>query len=402
MSYRYGMGLSINQIWVGPMLGNEREMAVLKYINRNYLSVFAVLFIAVLTGCQDEGSKEEYVQPVRGIKTVTVELGNNFVSRRYPSVLQADEQSLLSFEIGGKLKENRLSVGQMVTKGQVLLELDKTALRLAVEQATAAFKQAKAQAEQASNDYQRYQALYKKQITSKATLDKAKANKAVSDAQQEQAAKGLQTAKERLTKSTLRAPFDGIIDTLKNNSFVTVAAGETIASMYAPDSFEARFSVPYEVVSRLNVGKKVTVRLADDPSVVIKGTVVELASSAVIVSSFPVVVRLEAVESILRMGMAVEVAMDFSVTQGSNFQLPISAILVEESELDESREAIPAKVFVYDESTKTVKKRDVMLNGLVANNAIISKGLNAGERVVVAGVTFLREGMPVNLLADSQ
>lgn len=72
----------------------------------------------------------------------------------------------------------------------------------------------------------------------------------------------------------------------------TISPGEAIATLYNPNSFEARFTVSYDIVSRLTVGKPVVVRLADNRNVSLKGNISELASSTDTVSSYPVVVKL--------------------------------------------------------------------------------------------------------------
>ena len=59
-------------------------------------------------------------------------------------------------------------------------------------------------------------------------------------------------------------------------------------------------------------------------------------------------------------------------------------------------------VFIYDPDTETVVSRDVTIAGVRENRLIVVDGLKAGDRVASAGVSFLREGQKVKLLADSK
>ena len=55
-------------------------------------------------------------------------------------------------------------------------------------------------------------------------------------------------------------------------------------------------------------------------------------------------------------------------------------------------------VFVYDPDSQTVSKRDVLANNILGNEVYIAKGLQAGEIIAIAGVSFLRNGQHVTLL----
>jgi len=59
-----------------------------------------------------------------------------------------------------------------------------------------------------------------------------------------------------------------------------------------------------------------------------------------------------------------------------------------------------AHVFVYDAETSTVLRRQVRLGGVRGDQMLVIDGLEAGDRVASAGVSFLFEGMEVTLLED--
>ena len=103
------------------------------------------LIALILVGCERPDTSDEVaVAPVRGLKTFLIEEQQKTSVRRYPSVLQPSEITPLSFEIAGKLGENKLQVGQRVEAGEILVALDRRSLELVVENAQAVVSQMKA------------------------------------------------------------------------------------------------------------------------------------------------------------------------------------------------------------------------------------------------------------------
>ncbi len=358
-----------------------------------------------LSACkEDETDTTETDAPVRGLKTVLIEDVERATVRRFPSVLQPASVSALSFEVAGKLKELTLDVGQRVNKGDVIAELDPTVLELNVENARAGLAASVASAKNAAEDYDRQVKLLASGTVTKVTVDNARTQAQTSAAQVTQAEKTLAKAEDDLTKTVLRAPYDGIVNSLEAESFATVGVASVIATVYATDAFEVSFSVNYEVVNLLTVGKRARVRLADNPRVVLDAVVSELGSRADTVSSFPVVVTLTQSDAQIKAGMAVEVTLEFAVANGQGYRLPISAAIKKGQieRKDQLDDPSLMGVYVYDPDTSTVKVRMVMVAGVRENSLLIVDGLQAGERVASAGVSFLRDGQKVKLLDDSE
>jgi len=368
--------------------------------------LFLIVLLAFsLTACkEDSPDTAQTVAPVRGLKTVLIEDVEHATVRRFPSVLQPASVSALSFEVAGKLKEITLDVGQEVKKGDVIAELDPTALELNVENVRAGLALAVANAKNAKENFDRQTKLLASGSVTKVAVDNARTDAKTSAAQLTQAEKALAKAEDDLTKTVLRAPYDGIVNSLEVESFATVGATSLIATVYATDAFEVSFSVNYDVVNMLTVGKRAKIRLADNPGVVLDAVVSELGSRADTVSSFPVVVTLTQSDAQIKAGMAVEVTLEFAVATGQGFRLPISAAIKKgqikrKEQLDDPS---PMGVYVYDPDTSTVKVRKVMVAGVRENSLLIVEGLQAGERVASAGVSFLRDGQKVKLLSDSE
>ncbi|MEM9145211.1 MAG: efflux RND transporter periplasmic adaptor subunit [Pseudomonadota bacterium] len=362
----------------------------------------AAILILTLSGCWPEEEQASEPPPVRGLVTTQVKAVEETTVRRYPGVLEPGEVNVLSFEVGGRLGRLGLIVGQQVSEGQLLAELDAEQFSTQIENRAAAVEEARATLRQAEEDLARSQQLLDRGVGTVVRRDEDRTEVATSTAQLTQAEKDLASAEEDLADSKLYAPFDGVIDDVEAESFATVSAGETVVTLYEQSDYEVSFSVNFDVVGRLVVGTPATVRLADDPSVALRAVVSELGERAGTVSSFPVVVQLEEVVPIIKAGMAVEVAFEFALPAAQGFLLPISAAIPDVPIPEDAgpNTLVPLEVYVYDGPSGTVRRRAVKMAGLRENQFLIVDGLESGEHVATKGVTFLREGMAVNLLAD--
>ena len=357
----------------------------------------------VIAACDSpETPVAEEEAPVRGLVTTIVQSAENSTLRRYPGVLEPSEITNLSFNVGGKLGKIDLNVGQSIAKGDVLAKLDVKQYETQVESAAAAVREAQAQFKQDSEDLERAERLLSSGTITRVARDEARTDFQVSKARLEQARKDLQSAREDLDDTILTAPFDGIINSVEVDSFATVTTATTVASLYNESSFEVSFSVNFDTVNRLVVGTPAKVRLADDPGVVLASVVSELGDRADTVSSFPVVVQLTEYNPIIKSGMAVEVAFEFRLPTERGFLIPLTAA-IKEGQVPEGagpNSVTPIGMYVFDPATSTVKRRVVTMGGIRENKFLIINGLEEGERVATAGVSFLRDGMTVKLLSE--
>lgn len=362
-------------------------------MKRLWLAVFAFM----LAGCWEEEASDPADAPVRGLKTHLVAASADSTLRRFPSVLEPTSLNVLSFDLAGKLTEVDLQVGQRVSAGDTLVQIDPEALDIQIENAKAGVRSAQAAYDNAVETLQRQEELFRSGTITKVARDDAATAVATSKAQLEQAASALASAEENLSKSVLAAPFDAIVNAVEVQSFQTIAAGTAIVSVYSPDVFEVSFSVNFDTSSQLVVGTPALVRLADRPELELKAVVSELGSRADTVSSFPVVVTLEDSDPILKAGMAVEVAIELPLPAAQGFSIPLTAV-IKEGEIENREGPGQAQVYVFDPESSSVERRDIQIAGVRENALLVIAGLEAGERIASAGVSFLRDGQEVKLI----
>jgi RND family efflux transporter MFP subunit len=358
------------------------------------LGISCLILLLALQNCG--GSKNETSdQPVRGLRAYKVAAKAESRVRRFPSVLQPADVSLLSFEIRGQLREVNLEVGQRVQLGDVLAEIDPRSLQTQVEQARAGVQQAEAQLANAEADFQRKDELLKRGVSTRAIFDQANADMLSARAQVDQARHQLDLAQHDLDRGRLLAPFTGAVAGVEVKSFAQVAAGQPIVTLYSDDRFEISFLVPSPTFQSLRIGQTVDVTVADVPGVSLQGQIKEIGAKAEQVSAFPVVVRLAKNMPGLHAGMSVEAAVEEPlIGGGSGFLLPLTALAPEGGkDLQGS-----GTVFLYDPGTSTVRKHKIVVGGTRDNRLIVTDGLGAGDLVASAGVSYLVDGQKVKLL----
>jgi multidrug efflux pump subunit AcrA (membrane-fusion protein) len=59
-------------------------------------------------------------------------------------------------------------------------------------------------------------------------------------------------------------------------------------------------------------------------------------------------------------------------------------------------------LFVFDPAAQIVKRRDVPISGMTGNRVFVTDGLQDGDRIVTAGVAFLRDGQKARLWSSPE
>ena len=84
----------------------------------------AALIIAAsltLVGCQqDDNQATAKIEPIRPAKLVTVLASDSLSVRRFPAIIEAANQTQISFRASGQVEALEVQAGQQVTKGQLL------------------------------------------------------------------------------------------------------------------------------------------------------------------------------------------------------------------------------------------------------------------------------------------
>ena len=411
--------------------------------------IFPVLFTSLLTlsACSPE-EQQEAKEIIRPVKTIVVEASSIVQQKSYPAIVLPAQQAELSFRSSGQIIEMPVKAASIVKEDDVIAKLDTrdfisqvTALESQMEQAQAqldgltsgaraedvaslkaGIKAAEAQVNAARQQMSRTQQLFDKGIVAKAKLDGDKANLDVAAAQLEAARQelikgetggrkeevaaqiaaikgieaNLNVAKDNLANATLRAPFGGIIAQRDVDNFANIQAKQTIVVLQKLDKLELSFDIPGPDVSKADRDNPATIKVQLDA---IKGKTYDaelvefntIANSSTQTFTGRVAID-QPIGATILPGMTGQVSVIANTESTPVINIPATALA---SEPDGS-------TYVWVISDDKAAKRQVKTSNAAGSDVTISEGLEDGEVVVTAGVSFLQEGMKVRATAGKE
>jgi HlyD family secretion protein len=209
----------------------------------------------------------------------------------------------LSADITGRVVRLAVKEGDMVTKGQFLLEIDPSQYKASAERAAAAVASARSQAStarpsliQAKRNYDRLLALKKANPTlvSDEQVEQLRTQVEVAQAQLESANNGivqsqasLRDAQSLLAKTTIFAPMSGRVTRLNVQEGETAIMGTlnkdaaTLLTISDMSVIESKVKVDETDVSRISLGDSTVIQIDAFPDTTFVGRVTKISNSSV-------------------------------------------------------------------------------------------------------------------------
>lgn len=272
----------------------------------------------------------------------------------------------ITSEVTGEIIALKVKEGDAVQAGNLLIVLDTVKLRSDVDQATYAMTEvearlegSKANLDQAKEEYERQEKLYKDKLTSEIVYTNAKyayLNASASYAAIQAQAKQLQARYTQqldyLSKAKIRAPMDGVI------TFVDCEVGEiapaqtaftqgkTLMTISNLSVFEVAVEVDETEVNKIDLGQSADIQVDAFPDTSFNGEVVEIGNTALVTgygtqdqsTNFKVKVIFKDANVRIRPGMSATV--DIITNKKDNvLTVPYSAIVMRSLDLDSLQKA---------------------------------------------------------------
>lgn len=355
---------------------------------RRVIAIVGTLLVAAsVAACNKKAARTPEPRPVR---TVTVELPAHGATVSFTGQIRAKDQVNLAFRLDGRMIERQVSVGDVITAGQVVARLDSQNEQNALRSAEAQLASAQATLTQARLAFGRQQELLKNGWTPRARFDDAQEALRTAEAQVDSVQAQLRIAQDRLGYTILHADSPGAVTATGADAGEVVKAGQMIVQLAGQGKLDAVFDIPEQLIRTGPRDPVVELALSDDPQVHATGYVRQVAPQADSATrTFQVKVGINNPPEGMRLGSTVTGRINLAAPEG--VEVPASA-LTEGS-------GRPA-VWVVDRQSQTVSLRpvDVLRHDLAS--VVISQGLEMGDVVVTAGVQMLRPGQKVRLLGD--
>ncbi|MFT6408115.1 MAG: RND family efflux transporter MFP subunit [Arenicella sp.] len=365
-----------------------------RWLGNKALSLWLLLVTFGLTACGQADEEQEIV--VRPVRIVVVNEDATAHLKTFSGVSRSAQESRLSFKVSGTIARVPAKVGDRIEAGAVIASLDASTYDLQLQQAQATVEQSRASSRNARAAYQRTRALYANNNTSLGDLDASRANSDSVAAQLRAARKSLQLAELNLSYTKLTVDVDCVVDSISVSVNENVSTNTEVARVNCSDELEIEIAVPESVIGDLDNGKVAKIKFDTIAGIDFSGKVIEVGVGASgLGSTFPVTILVDGNNSSdIRPGLAASVSFTNDVDSKRDYLLPLSAVVQG-----------PEGAFVYVvnplsanelESEGTVSKKAISLGALQTGGIEVSAGLSTGDRVVVAGVSFVREGLMVS------
>jgi len=364
-------------------------MRVSPFRSWRFYALTAVLLItAGLQGCDSgepssaaraEASRMAEARPVR---IHTVEADGAARTRQFSGRVRAVQTVDLSFQVGGEIVKLPVREGQKVEEGDLIAALD-------TEDFERRLREARVRRDLAKAKLDRAESLRDKQFASEASYDDAKA-------EYDLAVVAVETAAQNLEYATLHAPYDAVITRRLVDNYTVIEAGTQVVRIQDMSEIQIDINVPETLFARVT-RQQVESIAAVFPSAPERRFPLEYreheTEADAVAQTYQVTLAMPVPEDInILPGMtaSVFVQLSSSVAGGDSLRIPAGAVSA-----DAGKRPF---VWVLDPESNAVSKRPVELGPLRGDEAVITDGLEPGEQIVSAGVSYLQEGQVVRPL----
>ena len=371
----------------------------------------ALSIVWLVVGCSSDHSNA--TEEPRPVKTMVVAAGNTPTVRSFPGRVEASQMVDLAFQVSGVLVKLPFREGERASKGAAIAQLRQDEFQARLQTVQATLDQARAQLgasesrlANAKTESERFGRLVDSSAVSRSDYDQAQTTYRAAQEDynsQEAGIRGLEgrvaEAKLQFGDSTLRAPYNGVVarrlvdvgqNIVANNPvirFQNINDIDIVADV--PEGFIAadiRSSNIQQSVAELSIapGRQFPVHVKEVSQIADPRT--QIFEVRFAMKTPPGITALP--------GMTANVTITTRGARGPSNRLlvPVSAV---------SKQDTGEQVVWVLGSDQTVHRKPVQLGVPTESKIEIVSGLQPGDRIVVAGAPFLREGMKVRDLGDA-
>lgn len=326
------------------------------------IAVIALVFFKLKNNKETTESKVyqyDKEKPIT-VNADTIRLQTIDDANTYTGTFEPNKETKISADIQGKINAVLVDVGSSVSKGQTLIQLDNSLLKLQLQTV-------EVQIEGLEDDVKRYTILTEADAVQGVQLEKARL--------------GLKSAKvqkatllEQISKTSVKAPFNGVVTAKLNEEGGFAAPG--VPLLQITDISTLRFTVNVPENDLIHFQNNQTYKINADvfPDISLSGKVSMIGSKANMGNSFPIQFQVANTKNLsIKSGMFGKVSLS-ETKQEQGMLIPTSAI-IEENGI--------TKVYL-------IKNRKAVLQSIttsktIGNKTLVSSGLNENDIIVTNG-----------------
>lgn len=326
--------------------------------------------------------------------TVTKEL-------TYTGDIRAEQEVKVFSKIPDRIVSFKKDEGDFVAKGDTIALIQATTIEQAVNQTKAALVSSKAQLVNLESEYRRAQRLQKENAISTQQFDGIATQYEATQALVEQSEAAVAQAKSQLADAAITSPISGIIG-VRNYEQGDMAAGQfPLVTVVQMKRVKVEVNVPEQDLGELKVGQCASLSVLSFPDEIFDGNIEKIRPVLDPMTRMgKIEILVENKDGRLKPGMYAEVSI--CVKTFENVVVVPKHAIIEKTEMQrvdgQDVAFVNSQVFVEQDGLALLRNIDVKYaNGTMA---VVSNGVQPGEKVVVVGQQSLKDSAQVKILDE--
>ncbi len=361
-----------------------------------WIILFIIAVVLFLASCTAKPDQMAAAAPPPVLPVTTVSTGEQETFVDYPAAIQGTTDVEIRPQISGTIDRILVNEGQLVSKGQLLLQISELPFKAQLNNAKAALQAAQSAVLNAQLEVDKLTPLVQSKVVSDFQLKTAKTTYQIALANVEQAKANVNSAQINLGYTQIKAPSSGYIGRLpkKQGSLVAPSDPEALTQLSDVNQVYAYFSLAetdfinfnakYEgnsVADRIKHLPAVSLVLADQSVYPVKGKI-DMINGQFDKTTGSITLRAVFANSkgLLRSGNTGKIRLGLS--HDNTMLIPQSATV-----------EMQDKIFVFAVGKDNkVNKVAIAIDGKSGTNYLIKDGLKSGDQIVLSGLDKLQDG----------
>lgn len=349
--------------------------------------IIALLCIYSCGRNQKDKNKKNKEVPVYVIKQK-----DTLVTSQFVTDIQAKRNVEIRSRLDGIIQQIYVNEGQFVRKGQSLFKINDAELQVELLKVNANLKQTQADISIAEVELKQVKSLYEKKFVAgnelelvKAKLSSARAKYAFADAERK-------AVLQKISFTTIKAPFDGILDIIPHKDGSLVNNGTLLTTLSQLDEVYAYFSIPenqyFELLSQDKLGKQQKIELTLPNGIAYKFSGALRSAESEIdraTGSIRYKVLFPNPDHLIKHGTSGKLTI--SEVQNNAMMIPQKATF-----------SIQDKTYIFKvDKNNRVKMTNIEVGTALKDSYLVESGLKKGDLIIYEGTQSLKDGDEIKI-----
>lgn len=320
-------------------------------IHRSMKLLGFVAALLIWAGCDE-------AEEGRPFQVVAAERQTLSISAVAAGVLEPVSTVDVKSKASGEIVEVAVETGDQIEAGQLLVQVERADALQGLNQAQADLDVARARLKIAESQLERSRRMIESNVITEQEFEAAELEYANSKAQLVRAEAALEVAKERMAETTIRAPIDGTIieksveaGQVISSATREVGGGTLLMRMANLQEVQVRTLVDETDIGRVQPGLPAEISVEAYREQAFRGRVLKIEPQATVqqnVTMFPVIIRIENRDRLLKPGMSAEVTIQVARSEDA-ITVPAQAVHPPQDARDVARLALGIEEEMFGE-----------------------------------------------------